>query len=179
MFKFMFFNNLNKAIVRYTCPPSSKNKKNHKNMIRTPKTWFSLEVVFNSLRHNQTNFNVLPFFMWRFLYNLSQKSCCVCENKSTNENVHVSYNILSLNMFVIQFLTCLSASIFQLFGGSATTPSTTAACPSGWSRTTVAPSANKTGWCRESANEDWARVFFRAVPAFSCAVFLLAIACFL
>lgn len=41
----------------------------------------------------------------------------------------------------------------QWFGGNATTRSTTAACLYGWSRTTAARCASRTGWCRGSANE--------------------------
>lgn len=49
-----------------------------------------------------------------------------------------------------------------LFGENATTPSITAACPCGWSKTTAAPFASRTGWSRESANEPWLQaVWFR------------------
>lgn len=39
-----------------------------------------------------------------------------------------------------------------LYGESATTPSITVACPFGWSRTIAVPSASRTGWFRELAN---------------------------
>lgn len=52
------------------------------------------------------------------------------------------------------FSPCPSVFIFfQLYGENATTPFITAACPFGWSRTIVVPSASRTGWFRELANK--------------------------
>jgi len=52
----------------------------------------------------------------------------------------------------------LILSFSQWYGESATTPSTTVACPSGSSRTIDAHYANRTGWYRGSASEDWSFV---------------------
>lgn len=49
------------------------------------------------------------------------------------------------------YVTFLSTT--QSYGESATTPSTTAVCPCGWSRTTDVRCANRTGWYRGSASE--------------------------
>lgn len=71
------------------------------------------------------------------------------------------------NVSVLFFLVCpysksqsltLILSFSQWYGESATTPSTTAACPSGSSRTIDAHYANRTGWYRGSASEDWSFV---------------------
>ncbi len=51
-------------------------------------------------------------------------------------------------------LLSLILSFSQWYGESATTPSTTAACPCGWSRTIDAHYANRTGWYRGLASED-------------------------
>lgn len=53
----------------------------------------------------------------------------------------------------LSFFPLLSPPLSQLYGESATTLSITAACPFGWSRTIVVPSASRTGWFRELANK--------------------------
>lgn len=102
------------------------------------------------------------------MHNIETKRCDFCKGwyQTKKDSVHtIKTNVNRFCSLSVLLVYCLfyyvtrlifhglSVSVFQLCGESATTPSITAACLFGWSRTIAVPSASRTGWFRESANE--------------------------